>query len=478
MAVIQYVGARYVPKFFDNPSGGSEWLSGVIYEPLTIVTYLNASYTSKKEVPATVGNPASNPEYWIATGNYNAQVESYRQEVVELSGTVNGFADDIENIGNTVERFGETLEGFEGNITDIEGDISALDDRVTNLENDPVAGDFFKSKLTGKKLVLVGDSIVAADNVNGLDYYLRTKYGMTVTKYGFNGAPISGTGANSLYNRIDAIITENSAANVDYFLFLGGANDRNNSLPIGFYEDNATGSGTFVAGLANLIRKLTAAYPKKFIAGITTPHRYNTVNSLELGEQDYAAAMIATCGYMGIPCFDAYNNAGFNLIEGDNYDWADRGLSLNQARDHHPSSAAFEIWADKLAAFLVCSDSNYLESSLVHKFTDANGFSGQMVKLAGGLKMMFIRYTPENKFVCTNQLTDGRYATDDISFAFAKDYFTFVSGAVAMPHGTAGTNLGVIANGYTGANNAGVYRVTSDHSGTFNGHLSVIVFGY
>ena len=71
-----YVGARYVPKF----ASPVEWASDTSYEALTIVTFNNASYTSKVPVPPTVGNPANNPQYWALTGNYNAQVEQYRQE--------------------------------------------------------------------------------------------------------------------------------------------------------------------------------------------------------------------------------------------------------------------------------------------------------------------------------------------------------------------------------------------------------------
>lgn len=75
--VRQYVGARYVPKF----ASPTEWKEGASYEALTIVTYNNASYTSKVPVPPTVGNPAQNKDYWALTGNYNAQVEEYRQTV-------------------------------------------------------------------------------------------------------------------------------------------------------------------------------------------------------------------------------------------------------------------------------------------------------------------------------------------------------------------------------------------------------------
>ena len=82
--VRQYVGARYVPKFA-NPAA---WTSGTSYEAMTIVTYNNSSYTSKIPVPATIGNPADNPDYWALTGNYNAQVEEYRQETQKVAGDI------------------------------------------------------------------------------------------------------------------------------------------------------------------------------------------------------------------------------------------------------------------------------------------------------------------------------------------------------------------------------------------------------
>ena len=81
----QYIGARYVPIFFENPNtGDSAWLTGVAYEALTIVTFAGNSYTSKKPVPASVGSPNLNPEYWVSTGNFNAQIEEVREEVEEI----------------------------------------------------------------------------------------------------------------------------------------------------------------------------------------------------------------------------------------------------------------------------------------------------------------------------------------------------------------------------------------------------------
>ena len=79
MATRQYIGARYVPAFA-NPI---EWDNNRIYEPLTMVTHLNNTYTSKKPVPQKVD--INNTDYWVLTGNYNAQVEQYRQEVENVT---------------------------------------------------------------------------------------------------------------------------------------------------------------------------------------------------------------------------------------------------------------------------------------------------------------------------------------------------------------------------------------------------------
>ena len=90
MAVRQYIGARYVPKFYENSLGTAEWQAGVIYEPLTIVTYNGNSYTSKKTVAADIGNPSDNPSYWVATGNFNEQL-------ADVSGRLASAEEDIDN---------------------------------------------------------------------------------------------------------------------------------------------------------------------------------------------------------------------------------------------------------------------------------------------------------------------------------------------------------------------------------------------
>lgn len=92
MANLQYIGARYVPKFYENSQDPSstDWESGIGYEPLTVVTYNADTYTSRKPVPGTVGNPADNPIYWAKTGDFNAALVALQNAVNEI----------IENIDN------------------------------------------------------------------------------------------------------------------------------------------------------------------------------------------------------------------------------------------------------------------------------------------------------------------------------------------------------------------------------------------
>lgn len=100
MAVTQYIGARYVPMFAEPV----EWSSTVTYEPLTMVTYQGATYTSRQAVP--IGIDIGNEQYWVCSGNYNAQTEIYRQETqdaLKQLDTAIGTATDAASAAKTSE---------------------------------------------------------------------------------------------------------------------------------------------------------------------------------------------------------------------------------------------------------------------------------------------------------------------------------------------------------------------------------------
>ena len=104
MAVRQYIGARYVPAYYQNSLDptSSEWEANVSYDPLTIVSLPNMhSYQSKKFVPASVGSPASNPEYWYDQGYASAYFQALQDQIDDMKdGTVAGSLQDQIN-GNT-----------------------------------------------------------------------------------------------------------------------------------------------------------------------------------------------------------------------------------------------------------------------------------------------------------------------------------------------------------------------------------------
>lgn len=97
----QYVGARYVPKIM------GEWNKALQYEALSVVTYMGNSFTSKVPVPANV--EINNTDYWVNTGNYNAQIENYRNETntkITYYNTINDLKNSNNAIGSIVKTAG------------------------------------------------------------------------------------------------------------------------------------------------------------------------------------------------------------------------------------------------------------------------------------------------------------------------------------------------------------------------------------
>lgn len=76
MAVTEYIGPLVGPVFADP----AEWTSTRSYESLTIVLHEGNSYTARQDVP--IGVQITNENYWLETGNYNAQVEAYRKATI------------------------------------------------------------------------------------------------------------------------------------------------------------------------------------------------------------------------------------------------------------------------------------------------------------------------------------------------------------------------------------------------------------
>ena len=148
MATRQYIGARYVPIF------DGDWDNTKDYDPLVIVSYQGNSYTSRTFVPA--GTAITNETYWALTGNYNAQVEAYRQEVQTLE---NDFTKLREDIGYyvTPEMFGAKGDG-------ITNDHDAFSDCAAYANTNHVS-----IIVPGKEYYIDGDPILLKCNVKCLN---------------------------------------------------------------------------------------------------------------------------------------------------------------------------------------------------------------------------------------------------------------------------------------------------------------------
>lgn len=192
MATRQYIGARYVPKFYDF-NGSPEWRSGVAYENLTIVTRNGNSYTSKKPVPSNIGEPENNPEYWVSTGIYNEQIETYRQLTLAVSDKVDDLAADgaigTNNLANgsiTSDKLDSALskEVKNGYITPemygavgdgVTDDTAAVQECLNHIGKYTVAmfGKYLISSpviIHGHELKIIGNGIII---YNGEDYAIK-----------------------------------------------------------------------------------------------------------------------------------------------------------------------------------------------------------------------------------------------------------------------------------------------------------------
>lgn len=119
----QYVGARYVPKIM------GEWNKALQYEALSVVTYMGNSFTSKVPVPANV--EINNTDYWVNTGNYNAQVEAYRKETLEVKQLANNTNTDLKTF-----KQNQTATNNE-----INNKINSTTSALNKLKNDVFDGD-------------------------------------------------------------------------------------------------------------------------------------------------------------------------------------------------------------------------------------------------------------------------------------------------------------------------------------------------
>ena len=298
MSTRQYIGARYVPMFFENSAtGDSTWAANTSYEPLTVVTWNGNSYTSKKNVPASVGNPSANSEYWASTGLYNAQVEVIREELEETK-------DDLNSLETQVTS----------DITTINSNITTLDNKIDTIAD----GD----------VLFIGDSYISSYNQNWATY-LAPYLGKTIGTNAFISAR-SGCGFSYTVDGVNFATLVNSAAvddvnNIKTIIFGGGAND--------IYNDAIEG---IVTGIHNAVVNARTRFPNAKI--------YVTNNNAWINSGFDSARYIALNNYYQRGCIEndaTFLGASANRLK-INY------ANLLLADQKHPSTLGMEVMAKEI----------------------------------------------------------------------------------------------------------------------------------
>ena len=270
MAMRQYIGARYVPKFYEG-SNGSEWDPNVQYEPLTVVTYLSNSYTSKKFVPAAIGSPILNPDYWVSTGNYNAQVQQIEQDIIDLQNDVGTIQGDIVTINNTF-------------------------------------GTLSKSWLDNKKIYVFGDSLTQA-RVDGICENLAALVPTaTIVNESIPGAD---------YALIATTIASTDITDADVVLILGGTNNwQGDSQLANFYTDVNTAVQNVLTQKKTVeLVLITPPFSYSSLFGATIEPYYK--NNVFAGVSDYGNVIKLVANQNHIPVIDLFNysNIGVNNFQ-------------------------------------------------------------------------------------------------------------------------------------------------------------------
>lgn len=194
----QYIGARYVPKFFENPNGGWEWEPGFQYEPLTIVKYGENTYTSKKLVPANIGSPNLNVDYWANTGNYNGAIVNLQNELNEANDNINQLFD------------------------------------FNNSFNSPVS-------FSRLKVLMIGDSYLASQSIQHMGNYFR--------------AAIAGYGGS-----VDVLTTPGASLPTDYVNMINSTSKYYNMVIVQGFVNNDGNTQQELQGYLNTVN--TAIFNK------------------------------------------------------------------------------------------------------------------------------------------------------------------------------------------------------------------------
>lgn len=334
--VREYIGARYVPVFANPP----EWNDTRGYEPLTIVLHKGNSFTSTQYVPT--GIDIGNTEYWLETGNWNAQVEAYREEVLRFDARITQNANDIASETTARENADTAICNL---ITAEEAARTAADAELRSDLNDAIATMNQQNILSlykGKNCVWVGDSFTTGVGADPTSKRVSTVFcnamGMTEFNYGVGASGwIWGTAANKPYitqvqNAYDAM-TQEQRKNTAMVVLPGTSTD----------VSHGSSSKQIGAAATLCAKKASALFPNAVIYVIP---------------MIWDKALFTITAYdTTVEICDQINKAAIPRVkmDEDSYTWLLGRYDFYTGDNVHPNNTGYAVWAAKMISSLLGS---------------------------------------------------------------------------------------------------------------------------
>lgn len=221
--------------------------------------------------------------------------------------------------------------------------------------------DVKKENIYGKNLTVMGDSLIYGNQLgNGATWVtnIGIKYNMNYVNLGVNAGTVAQveTNDNSMVNRIDSIPND-----TEYFVLLGGANDKRLNVPLGNVD--SSDKTTFLGALNIIVDAVKQKCPKAKILLMTTYSRYSSINSLGMGDVEYATSMVNAAYKNLVPVFDNFHSSGVNFLNEYQRAWMDEGHDRQKLVDgqivyyqdtHHFSIEGYE-WITPIYEYLLKS---------------------------------------------------------------------------------------------------------------------------
>lgn len=341
--VREYIGARYVPVFANPP----EWNDTRGYEPLTIVLHRGNSFTSTQYVPT--GIDISNTEYWLETGNWNAQIEAYREEVLRFDARItqnaNGIKANMAAIADEATARASADTALQQLIKSEETARQAADTELHQKLSNAIADVNKRNILSlykGKNCVWVGDSFTTGVGADPRTKRVSTVFckamGMTEFNYGVGATGwIWGTTSNTPYitqvqNAYDAMSQE----------------QRENTAMVvlpGTSTDVSHGSSSKQIGAAATLcaKKASDLFPNAVIYVIP---------------MIWDKALFTIAAYdTTVEICDQINKATIPRVkmDEDSYTWLLGRYEFYTSDNVHPNNTGYAVWASKMISSLLGS---------------------------------------------------------------------------------------------------------------------------